>query len=183
MNINHSITPMYFSDAGAFSSSNGSVELRTGSTEIAYTKDTKVSKAAADSLRIIRQTFSPTNLAPLKNGANAGNGSRFGRGTSVLLLVICLVIAGLLGYLFIVIFRIEKKNDMLEERIEKLQSDMNFTNNRSKLCLPCSELSKGPFPEDNPNIGALVQYRVDGILVCCANSTKQTSVLLNLVRI
>ena len=72
--------------------------------------------------------------------------------------------------------------------LTKLQEELNDEKAERKdksntLCLPCNDLILGPLEHDNENIKLLNRKKEDGILVCCAKGSNQTSILMDLVTI
>ncbi|XP_052216695.1 uncharacterized protein LOC127834716 isoform X1 [Dreissena polymorpha] len=63
---------------------------------------------------------------------------------------------------------------------ETLRSALAKAEDRSNLCLPCADLSLGPFPENTPGLDELLKRDEDGHHICCAKTSHQTSVFLNL---
>lgn len=129
-----------------------------------------------DSLRATRKL----NAHNSDKSLNSSDGY-ISRIKSVIVLVIFLTSTGLIVYLFVRTSRIQEQNVILEQRLEQLQSDQVKMAVANKLCIPCSELSQGPFPEDNLGVNDLIQDTEDGAIVCCAKTSVQILLFLNLV--
>lgn len=94
---------------------------------------------------------------------------------SIVFFIITLVIN---GYLYVTF---KNKFEMLEKQLNSMQSTQALTQEEPRLCLPCTDLTLGPFAEDSPGLDKLYKLEENGKSVCCAKTTTQFSILLNLV--
>ena len=73
---------------------------------------------------------------------------------------------------------------MLTKLQDELEAEKTERKDKSNtLCLPCNDLILGPLEHDNENIKLLDSKEEDGIQVCCAKGSNQTSILMDLVTI
>lgn len=111
----------------------------------------------------------------------------FGRKTPSFLPKFCglfltLSILSVLTYvLFNSVNNLQEQCIALEKKLEDLQLSYVQEDESNTLCLPCGEISKGPFQEYNPEFGSLLQVMREGEMQCCAETVEQVSILLNLV--
>lgn len=95
---------------------------------------------------------------------------------------LALLIPAVLTYvLFNSVNNLQEQCIALEKKLEDLQLSHVQEDESSTLCLPCGEVSKGPFQEYNPEFGSLLQVMREGEMQCCAETVEQASILLNLV--
>lgn len=99
-----------------------------------------------------------------------------------LFFVIAMVISFvLIGYLFYTVLKLQARCEALETRLNSKPTPAPVSQDEPKMCLPCEELSLGPFDEDTPGLNDLYKMEEKGKRVCCAKDTAQLSILLNLV--
>ena len=89
----------------------------------------------------------------------------------------------LIGFLFYTVVQLQSRCESLETKLNYKIEAAPMKQEEPKLCLPCEELSLGPFDEDTPGLKELFRKEENGKTVCCAQSTAQHSILLNLVSI
>ncbi|XP_063430431.1 uncharacterized protein LOC134712628 isoform X1 [Mytilus trossulus] len=71
---------------------------------------------------------------------------------------------------------------MLTKLQDELEAEKTERKDKSNtLCLPCNDLILGPLEHDNENIKLLDSKEEDGIQVCCAKGSNQTSILMDLL--
>lgn len=100
----------------------------------------------------------------------------------VFIILFVIIITGVIGYLFYTVFNLQTKCQTLEQRLSNAQTSQALKQDDPRLCLPCEDLSLGPFDEDTPGLKELLRHKDnEGGEVCCARTTAQVSVLLNLV--
>ncbi|KAH3804714.1 hypothetical protein DPMN_133002 [Dreissena polymorpha] len=69
----------------------------------------------------------------------------------------------------------------LQTTMENLRNRLAQLEENATLCIPCAELSLGPYPEDTPDVAQLLKHVENGQQICCAKTANQTSFFLNLV--
>ncbi|KAH3804684.1 hypothetical protein DPMN_132972 [Dreissena polymorpha] len=67
----------------------------------------------------------------------------------------------------------------LQTTAENLRNRLAQLEENAALCMPCAELSLGPYPEDTPDVAQLLKHVKNGQQICCA----KTAIFLNLVGI
>ncbi|XP_053404761.1 uncharacterized protein LOC123555198 isoform X2 [Mercenaria mercenaria] len=80
----------------------------------------------------------------------------------------------------IVMLRLMSKCDELERKLNSAQTSYTLAQQEVHTCLPCGELSQGPFEEDNEDLKGLISKDENGVRVCCAKTASQLSIMLNL---
>ena len=73
--------------------------------------------------------------------------------------------------------------DSMDRKLSNAQAQLTDVQNEAMLCLPCYDLSQGPFPEDNAVLDNLEKRQDNDTEVCCAKTSRQADLMLNLVRI
>ncbi|KAH3808402.1 tumor necrosis factor ligand superfamily member 10-like [Dreissena polymorpha] len=68
----------------------------------------------------------------------------------------------------------------LQTTTENLRNRLAQLEENATLCMPCAELSLGPYPEDTPDVAQLLKHVENGQQICCAKTVSQTSIFLNL---
>lgn len=135
-----------------------------------------------DSLRTIRERYlernnNVTDTPPPTDKSN----ELLSRCKSLLVILQTLATAGLFVYMFCFLAKLQRKNEELGQTVNTLQSYLDSRSNFSKICLPCEELTQGPFEEDNPGLSELTKEIDRGVTVCCAQGPHQMLVLLSTV--
>lgn len=73
--------------------------------------------------------------------------------------------------------------DELKRELSSAQASYTLAQQDAHTCLPCGEITQGPFEEDNENMQKLIKKQENGVPICCAKTAAQLSVMLNLVSI
>lgn len=135
-----------------------------------------------DSLRAIRERYLErnNNVTDTRPPTDESNGL-LPKCKSLLVILQTLATVGLFVYMFCFLAKLQRKNEQLEHTVNSLQSYLDSKGNFSKICLPCEELTQGPFEEDNPGLTVLTKEIDSGVTVCCAQGPHQMLVLLNTV--
>lgn len=80
----------------------------------------------------------------------------------------------------IIMLRFISKYNELEESLNSAKTSLAQFQQEAHLCLPCAELSQGPFEEDNVQLNSLLKKQENGVEACCAKSSEQFLTMLNL---
>lgn len=93
-----------------------------------------------------------------------------------------LILASLTSGIFasVMCLQLSSKYTDLEMKMSLTKASLMAIQLDHVLCLPCRDISEGPFEKDNSELQELRQNMENGTKVCCANTTKQMSILLNL---
>lgn len=83
----------------------------------------------------------------------------------------------------VIMLRLISKCDRLEQLLNSAQTSYAHAQQEAHMCLPCGELSQGPFEEDNVMLNGLFKKEEAGTEICCAKSAEQFSIMLNLVSV
>lgn len=131
-----------------------------------------------DSMGSHHNRLNEAEEAPSKGKGNLSIMSRMSIIIVGLLVILCCVVS---FAALILSIRQHATITSLKTTTETLRSALAQTEDRPNLCLPCADLSLGPFPEDTPELAELLKHEEKGEQICCAKTSLQTSVFLNLV--
>lgn len=71
--------------------------------------------------------------------------------------------------------------DELKRELSSAHVSYTLAQQDAHTCLPCGEITQGPFEEDNENLQELIKKQENGVPICCAKTAAQLSIMLNLV--
>ncbi|XP_060568570.1 uncharacterized protein LOC132727163 isoform X3 [Ruditapes philippinarum] len=72
------------------------------------------------------------------------------------------------------------KYEELNKKLNETQVSYSLAQQDLHTCLPCAELSQGPFEEENEDLKQLIKREENGVPTCCAKTAAQFSTILNL---
>lgn len=83
----------------------------------------------------------------------------------------------------VVMLKLMDKCDELNQKLNTAETSYTLAQQEVHTCLPCAELSQGPFEEENEDLDQLIKKEENGVQTCCAKTAVHLSIMLNLVSI
>lgn len=103
---------------------------------------------------------------------------------SLVIIVAMWVVAMTMAIYSLCMFRdLQSKYSDLQEQLKSTHISLAQTQEESLTCLPCAGLKLGPLPEETKELDLLIQKEEHGIRICCAKTSAQMFVMMNLVSI